>query len=324
MDDNIFDYSYYGKTVYHPKARRSNRPRTDLVVFDVNSDMKELDSGLVIGSGNSTSSVSRIKSIIIKYLYCFCAQGVCCTILDCEFATDTGVSAPICCRKSRYGPHGKPVIVQQINNLLKNKRIQTCGGSWGGMIVLADKPHQENVYDIIKFVWCICVSYGGWNKVTKINEHSISRYDMAITIIELGSAGIYFITVDAKQGYHQISVRDCNIEKLAFFGPDIQQYSFTVMPFGPINVPPIYTCAMGAFITGWDFLFVEMIEGYADTKTLLGGYLVTCSGGCIFLNGLKTVSSTKAIIDNVLIWSNNVEVILLYLEYVCRIFVNTE
>ena len=62
------------------------------------------------------------------------------------------------------------------------------------------------------------------------------------------------------------------------------------------------------------------MEGYSDTKTLLGGHLVTLSGGCIFLNGIKMTSGTKSIIDDVLIWSNNVETILLYLECVCRIF----
>ena len=72
---------------------------------------------------------------------------------------------------------------------------------------------------------------------------------MAITIIELESPGIYFITVDAKQGYHQIDVRDCNVDKLSFFGPDNKKYSFTVIHFGTINAPPFYTCMMGTFKT---------------------------------------------------------------------------
>ena len=238
VDNGIFYYLYYGKTVYCPKVWWSDCPRTDLTVFDINLDMKELDSRLVIGSGNSTSSASRIRSIIIKYWDYFCARGVCRTILDNKFQIDTGAPAPIYCRKPRYSPRQKKVIMQQINNLLKKKWIREYGSFWGSMIILAANTHQEDIDDIRKFVWRMCVSYNGLNKATKIYEYPIPRCDMAITIIELGSTGIYFITVDAKQGYHQITVRDFDVEKLAFFGSDNKTYGFTIIPFGPVNTPP--------------------------------------------------------------------------------------
>ena len=139
------------------------------------------------------------------------------------------------------------------------------------MIELAAKPHQEHIDDIRKFVWNMCVSYREVNKVTKLYEYPIPRCDMAITIIELGSSGIYFITVDARQGYHQVKVRDCDVEKLAFFGPDDKKYGFTVMPFGPVNIPPFYTCVMGVFKTEWNILFIEVVSDYATSNTLLGG-----------------------------------------------------
>ena len=66
----------------------------------------------------------------------------------------------------------------------------------------------------------MCVSYRGLNKVTKIYKYPITRCDMAITIFEISSTGIYFTTVDAKQDYHQISVRECDVDILALFGPD--------------------------------------------------------------------------------------------------------
>ena len=92
------------------------------------------------------------------------------------------------------------------------------------MIVLAAKPHQENINDIREFVWRMCVSYRGINKVTELYEYPIHRCDMAITIMELGSTGIFFITVDAIQGYHQIAVKAYDVEKIAFFGPDNKEY----------------------------------------------------------------------------------------------------
>ena len=43
---------------------------------------------------------------------------------------------------------------------------------------------------------------------------------MAIKIFQIGSTLVYIITVDVKQGYHQIQVREKDVEELAFFGPD--------------------------------------------------------------------------------------------------------
>ena len=105
--------------------------------------------------------------------------------------------------------------------------------------------------------------------------------------MELGPTGIFFITVDAKQGYHQIAVRACDVEKIAFFGPDNKKYGFTVMPFGSVNAPSFYTCMMGTFKTEWDSLFVEVMTGYATSKTLLGGQKVTFTENILSLDGVK-------------------------------------
>jgi hypothetical protein len=41
----------------------------------------------------------------------------------------------------------------QLETLLANKWIKQCSGPWGSIIVLAPKPHQEDVEDINDFVW---------------------------------------------------------------------------------------------------------------------------------------------------------------------------
>ena len=97
------------------------------------------------------------------------------------------------------------------------------------------------------------MSYRGLNKVSKIYKYPLPRCDMAITIFEIGSTCIYVNTVDAKQGYRQISVRECDVDKLAFFVPDNKKYGFTVILFGPVNTPSFYSCLMGAFKTEWTY-----------------------------------------------------------------------
>ena len=93
----------------------------------------------------------------------------------------------------------------------------------------------------------MCVSYRGLNIVTKIYEYPKPCCDMAVAIFQMGSSKMWMITVDTKQGFHQVKVRECDIDKLTFFAPNHKKYAFKVMPFGPVNATAFYTCMMGNF-----------------------------------------------------------------------------
>ena len=93
-----------------------------------------------------------LTSIIIKYWDCFCLHGARRTILDYEFSIDMDASPPVYCKRPVYGPHEKPIIMKLINSLIDNDWIDKCGGTWGSMIVLAAKPHQEHIEDIKQFI----------------------------------------------------------------------------------------------------------------------------------------------------------------------------
>ena len=112
------------------------------------------------------------------------------------------------------------------------------------MIILDQKPHQEKIYNIDNFIWCMCVSYRKLNSVTKLFQFPIPRCDDAVTILNWGAGQIWIISLDARQGYHQVAVRLVDREKLVFFAPNDQKYSFKVIPFGPTNVPSFYTVMM--------------------------------------------------------------------------------
>ena len=216
------------------------------------------------------STTRAIRHLVIKYWDYFCAEGAKRTILDYEFAIDTGASPPICCRNPTYGPHKKSIIMEQISSLLDNDWIVVCGGSWGTQIVLSAKPHQEHIDDMNKFIWRMCVSYRGLNKVTKLYEYLIPCCDTAVKIFQMGSSKMWIITADAKQGYHQAMVRKYDVEKLDFFAPNHKKYTFKVMPFGPVNAPAFYTCTMGNFKVEWDTLFIELMIKLATYGSKLG------------------------------------------------------
>ena len=125
--------------------------------------------------------------MVKKYWDSFCKKGARRHILNYEFSIDTGTAKPVCCKKSRYGPHESKIIMEHIKTLLGNDWIERCEGPWGSSIVLSTKPHQEHIKDIDNFVWRICVSYRKLNAITKPFEFPISRCDDAIAIIDTGS-----------------------------------------------------------------------------------------------------------------------------------------
>ena len=81
-----------------------------------------------------------------------------------------------------------------------------CGGPWGRSIVLASKPHQEHILNIVDFIWIMCVSYRKLNGITKTFEFPILRCDDDISTVGAGSHKISIISLDARQLYDQISV----------------------------------------------------------------------------------------------------------------------
>ena len=92
----------------------------------------------------------------------------------------------MCCKKPHCGPHESTVILNHIKFLLCNDWVEQCQGEWSSPIVLAPKPPQEGISDVKDFVWRICVSYRGLNKVTNPFEYPIGRCDSAIK--DLGDA----------------------------------------------------------------------------------------------------------------------------------------
>jgi len=79
----------------------------------------------------------------------------------------------------------------------------------------------------------------------------------------IGTNFIWIITVDARQGYPQVSVRK------AFFTPDHKKHCFKVMPFGPTNAPPFYTCMMHQLRDKWEMLFILKIRAMSTIEDKL-------------------------------------------------------
>jgi hypothetical protein len=103
--------------------------------------------------------------------------------------------------------------------------------------------------------------------------------------------------MDAPQGYHQIRVAEGSREKLAFAGVDAIKWTYNVMPFGPVNGPPIFIIMMQDINGTW-----QMVATSRGVKV-----------------GLD--ADTRIIVDDILNFSRTFETALAYLEsqlMVCR------
>ena len=242
MDEGHFIFEALGKTMFRAKEWAPGH-RSDVLRYDSTRYEKEFSK-----LGIEESMPEPVKAMVVKLVKSFwdifAKEGLKRTMLGFEFAIDTGSHTPVKCRKPRYGPNESKVIMETIRALLSNNFIEECSeGGWLSPIVLAPKPHQEHVTDIEDLVWRMCVSFRGLNKVTNPFEFPIGRCDAAIEDVGDGNRFVYFVSLDAAQGYHQIAVRKSDKIKLAFFAPNNKKYTYRVMPFGPTNAPTYYTAA---------------------------------------------------------------------------------
>ena len=112
-------------------------------------------------------------------------------------------------------------------------------GPLGTLLILAAKPHQKSCTNVDQFVLILCVSYRTLNGVTRSFEFPIPRCCDSIENLGDSYGKLYFISLDARSGYHQIGVREFDQENLAFFTPEVKKKLFVIMPFRPKNTPAL-------------------------------------------------------------------------------------
>ena len=163
----------------------------------------------------------------------------------------------------------------------------------------------------------MCDSYRKVNGITEPFNLTIPRCDDAITTVGSVSNKMYITSLDARQGYHQISVCHVDQEKLAFFTPNNQTYMFLIMPFRTINAPGLYSDIMKNFKDEWVMLFIYT---FRKIGTLINEQVTVIEIDEVFIEDKNPISGNRAIIDDILIFCSNLGAILVYLEFVCKFF----
>ena len=147
---------------------------------------------------------TSITTIIQDSLDSLYKQGASRPMFDFEFFIDIGDSKPVCCHQPLYGIHERKIIDKNILVPEANDCSCDCEGHWGFLILLSPKPHQMGCTNINNFLWRLRNSYRSLNSVTKNFKFPIPRCADSIDDFGDFSGRMYFISLDARSGYHRI------------------------------------------------------------------------------------------------------------------------
>jgi len=169
-----------------------------------------------------------------------------------EFSIDLVLgTGPVSMAPYRMAPAELVELKKQIEELMVKQFIRPNTSPWGAQVLLVKKKDGSSR---------LCVDYRQFNKMTIKNNYPLLRIDDLMDQLH-GSA--VFSKIDLRSGYHQILVKDDDVQKTAFrsrYG----HYEYVVMPFAVTNAPAVFMDYMNRiFLDKFVVVFIDDILIYS-------------------------------------------------------------
>lgn len=149
-------------------------------------------------------------------------------------------------------------LKKQLDKLLESGFIRPSESPWGSPILFT--PKKDGGFRL-------CIDYRALNAMTTKNTYPLPHLD---DLFNQTQGSTYFSKIDLHSGYHQIRMRDSDIEKTAFrtrYG----LFEFLVLPFGLTNAPATFMHLMNntfkPLLDKSVIVFLDDILIYSKTKS---------------------------------------------------------
>jgi len=148
-------------------------------------------------------------------------------------------------------------LKKQLEDFLDKMFVRPSVSPWGAPVLLVKKKDGSTK---------LCIDYRQLNKVTIKNRYPLPRIDDLMD--QLVGARV-FNKIDLRSSYHQIKVKDEDIQKTAFM-TRYGHYEYTVMPFSVTNAPGVFMEYINrifhAFLDRFVVVFIDDSLIYSKTE----------------------------------------------------------
>lgn len=175
----------------------------------------------------------------------------------------TTTNIPVWTKQFPYPMSAKDFVNKEINKLLKNGIIRPSYSPYNSPIWVVPKDgFNEDGTPKKRLV----IDYGKLNAQTIFDRYPMP--DINIILSNLGEAK-FFSKIDLESGFHQIKIKEEDIEKTAF-SVNGAKYEFTRMPFGLRNAPSIFQRTIDdmlcPFIGKFAYVYMDDVIIFSKTR----------------------------------------------------------